>query len=213
MEISELLYRIQLKEFKERFKKVKEYKGILIWVSALTQCPRKWLYMLKFPEAVQYQFKGSLAIGKVAHMGLESIIKDNLSCLSYKRVENEVEVKKEVVLDDGRKVLITGRVDSVAYRDDEKILYEIKTAKSDIGIPHGHHILQLKIYMNILGSSKGILVYLTPERITEYEVKEPVSNEELKRLISSFLKFKGPLYSWECSYCIFSSICPYKKIH
>jgi len=38
-DLTELLYKLQLLEFELHFKRVKEYNGILVWVSALTQCP------------------------------------------------------------------------------------------------------------------------------------------------------------------------------
>ncbi|MBW2675537.1 MAG: PD-(D/E)XK nuclease family protein, partial [Deltaproteobacteria bacterium] len=110
-----------------------------------------------------------------------------------------------------REVLITGRIDVLAYRGNEKIVYEIKTARSDVGIPHQHHIEQLRIYMNMVNAQKGILLYITPDRVTEYYVTNPMSDEELVKLVEEFLKFNGPRYEWECNYCVYSVICPLKK--
>ncbi len=210
-DVTELLYRLQLTEFMEHFKRVREYKGWLIWVSALAQCPRRWLYMLKFPEAMQVQFKGSFVLGRAAHAGLQQLLQNYYSALGYDRVEVEVEVEKRLVLADGRDVLLTGRIDALAYRGDEKVVYEIKTARSDAGLPHEHHLLQLRIYMNMVNAARGVLLYLTPDRVAEYFVDEPIGNEELEDLVKEFLEFKGPRYDWECSYCVYSTICPLKR--
>lgn len=210
-DVTELLYKLQLREFEDHFRRVKEYKGWLVWVSALTQCPRRWFYMLRFPEAMQVQFKGAFALGRAAHAGLQQLLQSYYPTLGYEKLETEVEVEKRLVLHDGRDVLLTGRIDALAFKGGEKVVYEIKTAKSDTGLPHEHHLLQLRIYMNIVSTAKGVLLYLTPDRVAEYFVKEPISDEELMKLVEEFLEFKGPRYDWECSYCVYSVICPLKK--
>ena len=210
-DVTELLYRLQLKEFEDHFRRVKEYNGILVWVSALTQCPRRWLYMLRFPEASQVQFKGSFVLGRVAHAGLQQLLQSYYPALGYDRIEIEKEVEKKIALDDGREVLVTGRIDILAYRGDEKTVYEIKTARSDMGLPHEHHLMQLRIYMNIVNAQRGVLLYVTPDRVAEYFVTNPMTDDELKDLVKQFLEFNGPRYDWECSYCAYSVICPLKK--
>ena len=210
-DLTELLYKLQLMEFESHFRRIKEYNGTLIWVSALTQCPKKWEFMLRFPEASQVQFKGSFVLGKAAHVGLQQLLQSYYTALGYEKIEIEEEIEKKLVLSGGREVLLTGRVDAVAYRGDEKVIYEVKTARSDMGLPHEHHLLQLKIYMNMAGSSTGVLVYLTPDRVAEYYVTNPISDEELAKLVEEFLEFNGPRYDWECSYCVYSVLCPLKK--
>jgi CRISPR/Cas system-associated exonuclease Cas4 (RecB family) len=145
-DVTELLYRLHLREFEDHFRRVREYKGWLIWVSALTQCPRRWFYMLRFPEAAK-----------------------------------------------------------------TKVVYEIKTSRSDVGLPYEHRLLQLRIYMNMVNATKGVVFYLTPDRVAEFFVTNPVSDEELKELVEEFLEFLDPKYDWECSYCVYSTICPLKK--
>jgi len=211
-DVTELLYRLRLREFEEHFKKVKEYKGWLVWVSALTQCPRKWLYMLRFPELSQVEFRGAFFLGRAAHIGMQQLLQDYAYALGYDRIDVEVEVGKMLVFD-GENIFLAGRIDALAYRDGEKVVYEIKTARGDAGLPHEHHLLQLRIYMNIVDAAKGILLYLTPDRVAEYHVDESIDNEELMKIVREFLEFRGPRYDWECSYCPYSTMCPYKKIN
>ena len=210
-DVTELLYKLQLIEFAEHFKRVKEYKGWMIWVSALTQCPRRWFYMLRFPEISQVEFKGAFVLGRAAHVGMQQLLLSYYPALGYDRLVAEVEVEKRIVLDDGRDVLLTGRIDALAVKGSEKIVYEIKTARSDLGLPHEHHLMQLRIYMNIVKAARGVLLYLTPDRVAEYLVNEPISDEELEKLVKEFLEFKGPKYDWECNYCVYSTMCPLKK--
>ena len=211
-DVTELLYRLQVAEFKQHFKRLREHKGIMIWISALTQCPRKWRYMLKYPEIQMTEFRGAFVLGKISHYGLQYILESYCHLLGYDKVEREVPIEKKVALKDGREVLLTGRVDAVAYRGDHKTIYEIKTARSDIGIPHEHHILQLQIYMNLLGVNQGILLYVTPDRVAEFTYNEPLLDEKLEEMIAEFLDHDGPRYEWECNYCAFSMLCPSKKV-
>jgi len=210
-DVTELLYRLQLREFEDHFRRIKEYKGWLIWVSALTQCPRKWYYMLRFPEVAQTEFKGAFVLGRTAHVGMQQLLLSYYPALGYDRLAAEVEVEKRIVLDDGRDVLLTGRIDALAYKADERVVYEFKTARSDMGLPHDHHLLQLRIYMNIVKAARGVLLYLTPDRVAEYTVDEAIGDEELENLVKEFLEFRGPRYDWECNYCQYSPMCPLKK--
>ena len=211
--IQEVLYRLQLKETEEHKPSYSE-----IYVTSLVQCPLKFTYSLKFPEiATAQNYQPYLILGKLVHYGLQHLLME-LSrsdfLKEFKLVGVEVECSKTISVDASNLpyiVHVKGRADLIVEKDGEKIVVEIKTAKGDYNIPSEHHVLQLRIYMNMLGIGKGLLLYITPERIAEIPVEKPLDDFELSNLVKEFLQRKGPRYSWECSYCQYAILCPFKK--
>ena len=88
---------------------------------------------------------------------------------------------------------------------------EIKTARQlQDNTPYEHHVLQLKVYMELLNVDEGYLVYVTPDRLVEFRVERGgVSVEELLR--QTVYDVARPRFSWECRYCPFRKICPYAR--
>ena len=176
-------------------------------VSSLVLCPLKEVFMHKFPELYKSrQYNGALLLGRLVHIGLQKVIPELLN-----GVEVESEVKVEKTVDLGHlTVTVSGKIDLVIKKNNKVIPVEIKTARSDHSLPKEHHIMQLKIYMNMLGAYEGYLIYVTPDRITEYRIVGPIDDVSLSKFIMS-RREKAPLWDWECGYCVFSVVCPYKK--
>ena len=110
---------------------------------------------------------------------------------------------------DDREYVVKGRVD--AWNPVSREVVEIKTARSSHGVPHEHHILQLQIYMEILGVDKGLLVYITPDRLLEYTVLKASVDIEgfVRELVGDSVH---PRWDWECRYCVYSKLCPYRRV-
>ncbi len=89
--------------------------------------------------------------GSLIHESIERILIEELNA------EVEVPVTKELTID-GEVYKLVGRVD--AKKDN--VIIEIKTSKTDVGIPKEEHVLQLRIYVNMLNAEHGILLYITP---------------------------------------------------
>ncbi|MEM4912374.1 MAG: PD-(D/E)XK nuclease family protein, partial [Metallosphaera sp.] len=132
--------------------------------------------------------------------------------------EVEVPIVKQLQIRD-QVYTIVGRADAVK----DNTIIEIKTSKSDIGIPRLEHILQLRIYINMLndnlnwnnrfGTFYGILLYITPDRITEFHIDNGINEDELSELVQDFLyQRKTPKHEWECKFCVFAKVCPHKVI-
>ncbi|MBP1357370.1 MAG: CRISPR-associated protein Cas4, partial [Sulfolobus sp.] len=153
------------------------------------------------------QYSPAAILGDLVHKGLES-----LNLLSNFEIQSEVETAKIIDLKD-RKINVKGRVDILLKnKNNEIIIVEIKTARKDIGLPLQHHILQLRIYLWLFNTKNGILIYITPDRLSEYEVKEPATDDEIRMLLSELLSAsKAPKYIWECKYCEYNIVCPNKK--
>ncbi|MCS7099819.1 MAG: CRISPR-associated protein Cas4, partial [Sulfolobales archaeon] len=165
----------------------------------------KRVYEDRYPDiALQELFKPSLIIGTLVHRGLENLLKEVVKDYS---IEVEVEGAKDVVLDDGSVVSIRGRIDVLLTRNFEKAAVEVKTSRSDRNIPQKHHVDQVRAYNWLLNLSGSILLYITPTRVTQFYVEDRMDDAEV---VSRVTSKKAPRYSWECSYCVFSVLCPYK---
>jgi len=93
---------------------------------------------------------------------------------------------------------------------------DIKYARSTSrGLPHPHHVAQVRLYMRMFGRPKGSLLYVSPDRVAEVDesvepsLAQPMSDEEIKQLLNRALGGAGPAYpEWECDYCTWSGACP-----
>jgi CRISPR-associated exonuclease Cas4 len=189
--IIEIIAEWRLKEL-EKHKKLREAGGLE--VTDLIRCPLKRSFEEKYPELYRAMaYTPATILGSLVHLGLEHLLSFELNA--------EIEVKGEKHIGEYK---IIGRIDAKLG----KVGIEIKTSRADIEIPYEHHVLQAKIYNWLFELEKTILVYITPDRITEYVVEDRIDEEEILKLI---VDKKAPRYDWECRYCSFSILCPSRK--
>ena len=122
-------------------------------------------------------------------------------------METEVEASKEVMLDDGSRVLVRGRLDILVRRGAEMVAVEVKTSRSDRNLPQRHHVDQVRAYNWLLDTGYSVLLYVTPSRVTQFYVEDRMDDVEVVERIKSR---RAPRYSWECSYCHYAVMCPSK---
>jgi len=176
------------------------------WVTDLVRCTLRRDYELKYPElALKELFTPAFVLGDLVHRGLQHLLKERFG----NSVSTEVEVQREVSLPSGGKVVVRGRADAVLSTNGERVGIEIKTARADIGLPKEHHVDQVRIYNWLLDLNYSILLYITPDRVAQYMVIDKASEEEV---ISRVTDTTYPRYPWECSYCLYSVLCPYKRV-
>ena len=177
------------------------------YVTDLVRCPLKAVYEEKFKElAIAEVYNPSTLMGELIHMGLETFNEiDGYEVLSEVEGEKEVKVGEDIVR-------IKGRADIILQKGDEKIIVEIKSARGDKGLPHLHHLMQLRAYLWLFGAEKGILFYVTPDRFTEFTVDNPLDEATIIKLVQENISLSpSPRFAWECEYCVFSVVCPNKK--
>lgn len=174
-------------------------EGKTVYVTDLVRCSLKRDFEVRYPELVYpMNFNPSIILGDLVHIGLEKLLTELKWCDGEVRAEVEGE----------RKVgewTVKGRIDAMAGG----FGVEIKSAKSDMSIPHRHHILQCEIYNWLFDLPKTYLVYITPNRVADYEITGRKSDEEVASMIASK---KAPMWDWECGYCPFSMMCPEKVV-
>lgn len=200
LDIVKLIYELNREERERHVRKPNVY-----WVTDLVRCSLKRDYEIKYPElSLREVFIPFHISGSLIHRGLQEILKERFG----DSVETEVEYFKELSLHDGSKVVVKGRADVIISSDDGRVGVEIKTSRSDMNIPHEQHLEQVMIYNWLMDLKYSLLVYITPERVAQYTVFERFSESEvINRVVSTAL----PRYVWECSYCVYSVLCPYKK--
>lgn len=181
-----------------------------LYVTDLLRCPLKISFEERYKElAISQVFSPAAILGDLVHKGLET-----LGSIEGYKINAEVEGKREIQLSDqNRKITIKGRADIILEKESgEKIIVEIKSSRSDKGLPHKHHMMQLQAYLWLFGIGKGILLYITPDRIAEFETSTPLDDATIIKLVQQNLALSpSPRFDWECKYCIFSILCPNKR--
>lgn len=182
------------------------------WVTDLVSCSLKRVFAQKYPELeLANVFNPAAVLGSLVHMGLGQLLSRILES-ERGRVELEVESSLEVNLEafapGSGKAVVKGRADViVATGDGAKYGVEVKTSRSDLSLPMRHHVDQVRIYNLLFNLERSYLLYVTPERIAQYEVAERASEEDIARRI---LERGAPRYEWECRYCPYAVLCPNK---
>jgi len=190
--------------FKRRFNDKKNHEkkdSNTIYVTDLLYCPLKPRLREQFKELTLAEaYNPSTLQGSLIHESVERILIEELNA------EVEVPVTKELTIDDEVYKLV-GRID--AKKDN--VIIEIKTSKTDVGIPREEHVLQLMIYITMLKAQYGILLYITPDRVTEFHVDYGMSDDKLIELVQDYVYTRRiPRHEWECKYCVFAKVCPHK---
>jgi len=200
LDIVKLIYELNKEERERHVREPNVY-----WVTDLVRCSLKRDYEIKYPElSLREVFIPFYISGSLIHRGLQEILKERFK----DSVKTEVEYFKELSLHDGSRVVVKGRADVIVSSDEGNVGVEIKTSRSDINIPHEQHLEQVMIYNWLMDLKYSLLVYITPERVAQYTVFERFSESEIiDRIVSTVF----PRYVWECNYCVYSVLCPYKK--
>ncbi|MET1129212.1 MAG: CRISPR-associated protein Cas4 [Thermoproteota archaeon] len=199
------LYRFKQKEFSERLRELADPRTV--YVTDLVSCSHKRVMRLAYP-LLSFQFEPYMLLGDLVHRGIQSLM------VEMGRWRAEVSVEKEVDVG-GEKYKLKGRIDLVRFApsgDQAEEVVEVKTVRdlTRHEYPLEHHILQLRIYMNLLSVKRGLLLYVSPSRIAEYEVEPAdVDVEELVR--QTVYDEVRPRYQWECRYCVYRKLCPYAR--
>ena len=183
MEVMDILY--------QTFTEEKEREDNIIYVTDLCRCPLKAEFERRYP-IIKVKILPQFVVGSLIHAGLQQLLEKHgfrIEVEGCKQIENYE---------------IHGRIDAIKGETG----VEIKFSRSDQGIPYEHHKLQCAIYNWLFGLRKTILVYITPDRVAEYKITNIPDDYTIKKLI----EWKEyPRYHWECKYCEYSIICPYKK--
>ncbi len=206
MVVLEQLYRMKYEEFVSKLSEMLD--ETTIYVTDLVSCSHKRVLRRSYP-LLTFKFEPQMLLGDLVHMGLEKAVTDR-----GEGWKSEVHVERVYNID-GRSYRVVGRIDLVQYdgEGNPKRVVEIKTARQlQDNMPYEHHVLQVKVYLDLLGVDEGYLVYVTPDRLVEFRIERGgVDVEELVR--QTVYDLAKPRFSWECRYCPFRRICPFAREH
>ncbi|KSW11908.1 CRISPR-associated protein Cas4 [Pyrodictium occultum] len=197
------LYKAKQRDFSERLREMTDPR--VVYVTDLVSCSYKRVMRLQFP-LLSFRFEPSLVLGDLVHAGLGSL-------LASRGWETEVPIERKYIID-GEEYILKGRIDLLKRNDDGKphTIVEIKTSRElPENSPREHHIMQLRIYMELTGAKRGYLLYVTPDRLVEFEV-EPSSVDVEALLRETIYNLRAPRYDWECRYCSYRKICPFARL-
>lgn len=202
LKLTDLIYKWRISETINRLEKKLDNE---IYVIDLIHCPLKYYYQKQYKElTIASAINPVTILGELIHYGIEEII---LKIFNMANVKIETEFVKEIEVD-GAIYIIKGRIDAIV----DDYIIEIKSSRSDTFIPQTHHVIQTRIYLWLTGYRKAILLYITPNRIVQFDIDDPATNGEISDLVRGIL-YRSPIprYPWECNYCIYSVLCSYKK--
>jgi len=158
----------------------------------------------------------TLIRGIAVHEGIEKLLKE------YGEIE--IEFEKEIRKQFGEYTLI-GRVDAIIK---DRTIVEFKSVYKPPQFPYEAHIYQVLIYMNMVRSQKGLLVYIGNNEIAEFEIMEgQIKNIETgqtffgqyqiddnwiyNQIIAYVTKTLVATFD-ECKFCEINKTCKYTKI-
>ena len=190
--------------------------------SSLPYCLRKQYYKFAGLDT-PYDARGNRAmwVGGILHRAIEEHV--------FPKVEDQFRAifwEKEVFwgLPEHPEALIVGRFDAlVRDQNGELAVLDVKTCKSISNVrkygPSEHHIKQLTFYMGAMNVRRGLLWYVGRMNIEDKIIEVKYDDKTFRwmelqaRLLHSHLTAATPpkpvpLYSWECNYCDYKSICP-----
>jgi CRISPR-associated exonuclease Cas4 len=205
MVVLEEIYMLKQRDFSEKLRELTDPN--IVYVTDLASCSHKRVMRINYP-LLSFQFEPQLILGELVHHGLQHI----LTSSGEGSWQAEVPIEEKLNID-GMEVILKGRADLVKYDENgvPVTVVEIKTARTlPEEAPLEHHVLQLRIYLQLLKAKQGILLYVTPERLAEYTVEpSPVDVEQLVR--ETIYDMRVPRYEWECRYCPYRKICPFSR--
>lgn len=208
------IYKYQLGEYNKRLKDMTDER--VIYVTDLVACPLKRRYRIRYP-LLAFSLEPRSIIGEFIHKGIQSIFETSPSDAGV-TWRSEVEISTKINID-GETYLVKGRADLVGYEERNgearpRYIVEIKSLRKITETPLEHHVKQLLIYLKLFGADKGILFYVSFDKIVEYEYtsKDAESVDIVELVRATISADRVPRYEWECKYCPFRKICPYSRL-
>ncbi|MFM6994605.1 MAG: hypothetical protein ACKOWO_05785 [Sediminibacterium sp.] len=130
------------------------------------QCPRYWYLAFDgniFDDYTDAYGAANMSSGTMGHDRIQDAMMKSGVAITYVNEKNEKTTEFKVVSNDPP---IFGYGDAMLNWEGEEIVGEIKTMMSEAfeyrkktNKPKGAHLIQLLIYMKILGKAKGALIY------------------------------------------------------
>ena len=201
----------------------KEYrpKGIgKYYPSEIGNCLRKVWYTYKFPVELKPELIKIFELGNIMHDFVVEVLKSEKTP-EVELLKSEFPVRQE--FDD---FLVSGRVDNLILvkASGKNVLVEVKSTMDVNRIEEAqpHNIVQLQLYMHLIGVHNGILLYIDKKNLqskifeVKYDEKQALAIiERFRQLHRALLDDKIPEPEaradrktlWMCRYCEYRDKC------
>lgn len=202
-------------------KKENRPKGIgRYYPSEIGMCLRKVWYSYKFPMEIKPDLLKIFEVGNIMHDFVAEVLKSEKNP-HVQLLKSEFPFRKDI--DD---FTISGRIDNLLLvkASGKEILVEVKST-TDISFVREaapHNVVQLQLYMHVLGVHNGILLYIDKKNLQSKVFEVPYKKEEAEKIIERFRALHKGIVSdtipepeargssktlWMCRYCEYKDKC------
>lgn len=188
--------------------------------SEIGNCLRKVWYTYKFPLDLKPELIKIFEVGNIMHDFVVEVLRSERNP-DVELLKSEFPVRQEV--DD---FVISGRVDNLILikASGKNVLVEVKSTMDVNRIEEAqpHNIVQLQLYMHLIGVHNGILLYIDKKNLQSKIFQVDYDEKHAKEIIERFRRLHGSLTSnmipepeargdrktlWMCRYCEYRDRC------
>ncbi|MEM2151425.1 MAG: hypothetical protein QXG68_07900 [Candidatus Bathyarchaeia archaeon] len=127
----------------------------------MCECSNKRKMRLRFPELERVEtYNARFAVGELIEEALKHRFKNELDFTYMKELNIN-----------GKPYVICGTIDIIDPETETPIEVKYQTALKDE--PKERHVLQLRLYLWLIGAEKGELLYISPERLKSFIIEKP----------------------------------------
>ncbi len=188
--------------------------------SEIGTCLRKVWYSYKFPKEVQPDLLKVFELGNILHDFVVDVLKSEKNP-DVELLKSEFPFRQEV-----EEFVISGRIDNLILVkiSGKQVLVEVKSTGNvdlvDEAMPH--NIIQLQLYMHVLGTHDGILLYIDKRNLKSKVFPITYNEQEAMKIIGRFKALHKFLKMdampdpearekrdtlWMCRYCEYRDKC------
>ncbi len=188
--------------------------------SEIGNCLRKVWYTYKYPLELKPELIKIFEVGNIMHDFVVEVLKSEKNP-DIELLKSEFPVKQEI-----EDFLISGRVDNLILikASGKNVLVEVKSTM-DIGYireAQPHNIVQLQLYMHIIGVHNGILLYIDKKNLQSKIFEIKYDENKAKEIIERFKLLHKSIKEdtlpepeargdrktlWMCRYCEYREKC------
>jgi len=196
-------------------------KGIgKYYPSEIGTCLRKVWYTYKFPQEIKPELAKIFEVGNIMHDFVVEVLKSEKNP-DVELLKSEFPVKQEV-----EDFLISGRVDNLILikESGKNVLVEVKSTMdiSRVWDASPHNIVQLQLYMHLIGVHNGILLYIDKRNLQSKIFEIKYDERKAMEIIDRFKQLHKTLKEdqvpepeargdkktlWMCRYCEYRERC------
>ena len=188
--------------------------------SEIGMCLRKVWYSYKFPLEIMPDLLKIFELGNIMHDFVVEVLKSEKNS-HVQLLKSEFPFKHDV--DD---FTISGRIDNLLLvkASGKEVLVEVKSTADEGYVKEAapHNVVQLQLYMHVLGIHNGILLYVDKKNLQSKVFEVPYEKEEAEKIIERFKALHKNLVSdtvpepeargasktlWMCRYCEYKDKC------